>query len=232
MAWYSRRGDTEGGIKKAEETISWCENNGFYGYAVDLLGVAKGWAEESRNYELLGETEDRIGENKGQVGEWENAKVSFLAAGRAYLKVGLLDSALKSFEKGEEAIKSEMRLSAVGLYCIKDVALESLVPEYNGLSERWKYMKNAVGWINKATDYLVDDYGKSVKQVENYIRQCEHALKGPPMERQSEIRRKCGWAYYCLAELHLKVGKDRVREEALGKAKEHLGNELESFLKR
>lgn len=214
--------------KVAKIQVNWCKENAFFEEAIKLMKIMKEYYEKDREYVLVGQMLEEIGETQKLINEQREAITSFIEAGRNYLKDGYLKGGMESFKKGLETAISEMSPSSVGWYCFKEVAVDSLIT---------KYIENAKEWIEKGVEFFFQEYGIGVKRVQGYIRICEEKIlrmNDFPMkdikriinnketiksirEKYKEIKevadvrrevfenmRRCGWAWLCLGLLYQK----------------------------
>ncbi len=209
-------------VKFASREFELLVNHGLEQKRVELLKKIKDWALKTENYELVGKVSDGLGKFHLSKNEFEKAKRFFLEAGKAHLKRGLLERALESFYKGEKSIEAD-RVGAA-LYCIKDVAIESLISEYGGSSEKESYKKEAIKWIEKGIK-KADSPEKLIKALQSYASRLSRRMA---LEKK-ELDLKRGWAYYSISLIYAKLpGKEREQKAALRKAYQYVGSELEA----
>ena len=191
-----RRNEKERGIKIAETQIEWCEQKHHDG-AIKLLNIIKGWYERGEEYRLVGKTTERIGKAQEKLGNRREATSSYAEAGRNYLRAKSIDFAVNSFGQGlNVAISEVLSPSSVGYYCLKDVAVESLIPGLEA-EARFEIVKK---WIDKAATYFVEEFQQSMLLIQDYIRNLKSKLEKIPRDskERDEILRKCGWTWLCL----------------------------------
>ena len=219
--------EKETGIRIAEKQIKWCEKEHFDG-AIKLLNIVQGWYERDNEYRLAGKTIQHIAKIQERMGNRRDAISSYTEAGKNYLKANSVDLALYSFEQGRNVTISEiLPPSSIGYYCFKDVLVDSLIP---GLQEEGKYWIFKE-WMDKATTHFAAEYKSSVLLIRDYIKKLEGILAKiqEDSKEQSEILRKCGWAWFCLANLcqtALKQGvtlrePDKTIKEAYEKSRDY-----------
>ena len=194
-----RLNEKETGIRIAETQIKWCEEKHYDG-AIKLLNIVKGWYEKDEEYRLVGKTIERIARMQERIGDRRGAISSYVEAGKNYLKVNSVDLALNSFGQGQNVTISEaLPPSSIGYYCFKDVLADSLIP---GLQEDGKYWIFKE-WMERAATHFATEYKPSMSLIRDYIKKLESKLEKirEDNKERSEILRKGGWAWLCLADM-------------------------------
>jgi tetratricopeptide (TPR) repeat protein len=176
----------------AKEEGKWCRENSHFTQAIDLLGIAKELFKGTGQHKELAEVFKEIGRSEEGAGRSEDSISSSVDAGRSYLKARMMEEALDCFGNGELLAHRKPSKLEVGMYCLKDVAIESLVPE--------NCDREAREWIDKAAGYFANNVRWSVTRIEYQIQNWKH-------KNETE---KCGWAYYCLWLLYNKAPEKGV----------------------
>jgi len=202
IEYLGRVGEKETGIRVAETQAEWCEEKAPDG-AIKMLNIVKSWYERSEEYRLAGKTIEHIARIQEKSGDRKRSMSSYVEAARRYLTASSVDLALYSFDQGlNVAISEVLPRSTLGYYCLKDVALDSLVTGLGLFEETTRY-RIVKEWTDKAASYFASDFKRSALLIEDLTRSYESRLREIPKDSSDrrEVLRKAGWTWLCLATL-------------------------------
>ena len=144
-----------------EEQINWCKLNNYSEQAIELLKNKLKFHEGDEEPTRVAKVLDEIGDLQDNIGMRRDAISSYIEAGKNYLRIDLLKSALTSFDKGKNIAYAEMTPTSVGWYCFKDVAIDFLV---------LKFEEKVKQWVENAVESFVQEYKQSVGRIEGLIK--------------------------------------------------------------